>query len=132
MSTKIQTEEGDVKNYGGVTALDQVSDIGSVSPPKFRKAVYISAIVAAVGGFVCGYDTGAVSGILAMPLFQAAFFTPDNIVYLQGLLLALYLMTAALGAFFSGFFCGKCFLVLLCFCLFVRYSFVYANFRSIQ
>lgn len=107
MSTKIQTEEQDIKNYGGI-ALDQESDTCSVSPPKFRKAVYLSAIVAAVGGFVCGYDTGAVSGILAMPLFKAAFFTSDNIVYLQGLLLALYLMTAALGAFFSGYFCGKC------------------------
>ncbi|KAL0093888.1 general substrate transporter [Phycomyces blakesleeanus] len=75
--------------------------------PKFRKAVYLSAIVAAVGGFVCGYDTGAVSGILSMEPFQAYFFTPDNLVYLQGLLLALFLMTAALGAFFSGFFCDR-------------------------
>lgn len=102
MSTKIQSdtlEQGDLKT-------DQVSEY-SINPPKFRKAVYLSAIVAAVGGFVCGYDTGAVTAITAMPLFQANFFTEDNIDYLQGLLFALYLMTASVGAFFSGYFCGK-------------------------
>lgn len=76
------------------------------APAGFRKGVYISSIVAAVGGFISGYDTGAVSGILTMPIFQDDFFTPDNLTYLQGLLLAFFLMTAALGAFFSGFFCG--------------------------
>jgi hypothetical protein len=57
MSTKSQKDpldQGDLKN-------DQVSEY-SISPPKFRKAVYLSAIVAAVGGFICGYDTGAITG----------------------------------------------------------------------
>ncbi|KAI7906281.1 general substrate transporter [Cokeromyces recurvatus] len=76
-------------------------------PKKFRKAIYISALVAAMGGFICGYDTGAISGILAMPTFQAYFFTEENMTYLQGLLLALYLMTAALGAFIAGFLCDR-------------------------
>ncbi|KAI8087271.1 general substrate transporter [Thamnidium elegans] len=64
-------------------------------------------MVAAVGGFICGYDTGAISGILAMPIFKNNFFTEENIVYLQGLLLSLYLMTGALGAFSSGYFCDR-------------------------
>jgi hypothetical protein len=122
MTSKIQTsvdqvfeqDEGDKKSYGGVDRASSVASLDTTPPPKFRKAVYLSAIVAAVGGFVCGYDTGSISGILAMPIFQAKFFTEENMVYLQGLLLALYLMTAALGAFFSGFFCGK-FFFRLCF-----------------
>ncbi|ORX43690.1 general substrate transporter [Hesseltinella vesiculosa] len=75
--------------------------------PKFRKSVYIAAAVAAFGGMLCGYDTGCISGILIMPYFDARFFTADNMVYLQGLLVAFYLMTAALGAFFSGYFCDR-------------------------
>jgi hypothetical protein len=76
-------------------------------PPRFRKAVYLSAIVAAVGGFICGYDTGSISGILAMDLFNARFFNQSNAEYLQGLLLAFFMMTAALGSFTSGALCGK-------------------------
>ncbi|KAI8990957.1 general substrate transporter [Mycotypha africana] len=81
--------------------------VDTTPPPKFRKAIYLSAIVAAVGGFVCGYDTGAISGILAMPQFVDNFFTEDNLAYLQGLLLALYLMTATLGSFSSGYLCDR-------------------------
>ncbi|KAI8138491.1 general substrate transporter [Fennellomyces sp. T-0311] len=75
--------------------------------PGIRKGVYLSSIVAAIGGFLCGFDTGATSGVLTMVPFQTRFFTEDNIDYLQGLLLAFFLMTAALGAFFSGFFCDR-------------------------
>lgn len=114
MASKIQTTidkdfeigDSDKMNYGGVDQAFTPS-VDMIRPPKFRKAVYISSVVAAAGGFICGYDTGSISGILAMPIFQERFFTEENMVYLQGLLLALYLTTAALGAFFSGFFCGK-------------------------
>jgi MFS family permease len=91
---------GQVENY-------IKEDFSQDEPNKFRKAVYVSAFVAAIGGFVCGYDTGSISGIMAMPTFNDQFFDPDQIVYLQGLLLALYLMTAALGSFSSGVLCGK-------------------------
>lgn len=90
-------------------AKDDIEEFRPSPPPSssgFRKAVYLSSAVAAIGGFLCGYDTGAVSGILTMEPFTSRFFTEDNLSYLEGLLLAFFLMTAALGAFFSGFFCG--------------------------
>ncbi|KAI9290344.1 general substrate transporter [Umbelopsis sp. AD052] len=74
----------------------------------WRKSVYIAATLAAVGGFVCGYDTGAVAGILYMPTFRDSFpelASDDQFVYLEGLLVAFMLMTAALGAFASGPIC---------------------------
>ncbi|KAL7314037.1 hypothetical protein PS15m_007696 [Mucor circinelloides] len=109
MSSKIQSSSEHLKDNKQPALVDEssVASYDTTEPPKFRKAIYLSAIVAAVGGFVCGYDTGSVSGILAMPQFTNNFFTDENITYLQGLLLALYLMTAALGAFFSGFFCDR-------------------------
>ncbi|SAM03942.1 hypothetical protein [Absidia glauca] len=76
-------------------------------PKPFRKSVYISSTVAALGGALCGYDTGCISSILAMDIFKSRFFTEDNYTYLQGLLLALYLMTAAIGSFSSGYFCDR-------------------------
>ncbi|KAG2173597.1 hypothetical protein INT43_005015 [Umbelopsis isabellina] len=84
--------------------------LNSVKNKGMRKSVYIAATMAAVGGFVCGYDTGAVSGILVMPTFQASFpeFEDETqFVYLEGLLVAFMLMTAALGAFLSGPICDK-------------------------
>ncbi|KAI8375070.1 general substrate transporter [Choanephora cucurbitarum] len=113
MSAGIQADqiEGkghEKKSYGGVDADKSSSSImDRIEPPKFRKAVYLSALIAAIGGFVCGYDTGAISGILAMPTFQTHFFTEENLNYLQGLLLALFLMTAAIGSFLFGFLCDR-------------------------
>lgn len=72
------------------------------------KGVYLSAIVAAIGGFLSGYDTGATSGVLTMEPFVNRFFSPENLAYLQGLMLAFFLMTAALAAFCSGPVCGTC------------------------
>ncbi|ORZ20299.1 general substrate transporter [Absidia repens] len=92
LATKSQTES--------ICSVD-----GSIKP--FRKSVYLSSTVAAFGGALCGYDTGCISSILAMEIFKAKFFTQETYVYLQGLLLAFYLMTAALGAFFSGYFCDR-------------------------
>ena len=75
-------------------------------PVGIRKGVYLSAIVAAIGGFLSGYDTGATSGVLTMEPFVNRFFSPENLAYLQGLMLAFFLMTAALAAFCSGPVCG--------------------------
>jgi len=74
----------------------------------WRKSVYIAATLAALGGFVCGYDTGAVAGIMIMPTFRSAFpelADETQFVYLEGLLVAFMLMTAALGAFASSPIC---------------------------
>ncbi|KAJ8654353.1 hypothetical protein O0I10_009921 [Lichtheimia ornata] len=77
-------------------------------PPVGRgKGVYLSAIVAAIGGFLSGYDTGATSGVLTMEPFVNRFFSPENLAYLQGLMLAFFLMTAALAAFCSGPVCDR-------------------------
>ncbi|KAI9481023.1 MAG: general substrate transporter [Benjaminiella poitrasii] len=71
----------------------------------FRKSVYLYALVAAIGGFVCGYDTGSISSIIALPLFQKRFFTSNTFAYYESILLASYLVTSMCGAFFSGYFC---------------------------
>ena len=99
MSSKIQTTPIDPEVMS-TKSVDTVQ-------PGIRKGVYLSSIVAAIGGFLCGFDTGATSGVLTMIPFQERFFTEDNLQYLQGLLLAFFLMTAALGALFSGYICGK-------------------------
>lgn len=55
--------------------LDQPNYLATKSPPEslfpldnepkpFRKSVYISSTVAALGGALCGYDTGCISSIL--------------------------------------------------------------------
>eukprot|EP01133_Synstelium_polycarpum_P011496 gene11496-13409_t len=75
-----------------------------------RTSIYIASTLAALGGFVCGFDTGAVTGIMVMPAFRASFpelENEDRFIYLSGLLFAFMLMTAALGAFLSGPICDK-------------------------
>ncbi|KAG2223333.1 hypothetical protein INT45_008990 [Circinella minor] len=99
MSSKIQTTPIDPE----VMSTKSVDTI----QPGIRKGVYLSSMIAAVGGFLCGFDTGATSGVLTMIPFQERFFTEENLQYLQGLLLAFFLMTAALSAFFSGYFCDR-------------------------
>ncbi|KAI8099419.1 general substrate transporter [Halteromyces radiatus] len=102
-SSKIQLDQ---PNYLSTQQTESISLYDEDLKP-FRKSVYISSTVAALGGALCGFDTGAISSILAMNIFIDKFFTKDTYTYLQGLLLAFYLMTAALGAFFSGFFCDR-------------------------
>lgn len=72
-----------------------------------RRYVYLYSTIAAVGGFICGYDTGSISSIIALPIFQKQFFTHGSIAYYESTLLASYLVTSMCGAFFSGFICGK-------------------------
>ncbi|KAL0097141.1 general substrate transporter [Phycomyces blakesleeanus] len=89
----------------GLLKPSRYNSIQAPPQPQFRKSVYLSALVAAFGGFVCGFDTGAISGIMAIPVFKTYFFTPTNMVYFQGFILALFLMTAAIGSLLSGFCC---------------------------
>lgn len=70
-----------------------------------RTLVYTYSIIAAVGGFITGYDTGSISSIVALPLFQKRFFLHNSLAYYESLLLASYLVTATIGAVSSGYFC---------------------------
>lgn len=83
------------------------TEVTPLIPKKGRKLVHIYAIIAAIGGFICGYDTGSISSIVALPIFQERFFLDGSVAYYQSILLASYLVTSMLGAFFSGYFCGK-------------------------
>ncbi|KAI9285088.1 general substrate transporter [Umbelopsis sp. AD052] len=81
-----------------------------ISPPARkshgrRRTVYISGLLAALGGFICGYDTGAVAGILSLPTFVADF--PDLNAYLKSVLLVMTLALGGLGALSSAYFCDK-------------------------
>jgi hypothetical protein len=72
----------------------------------YRRSVYWYASMAAVGGFVCGYDTGSISSIIALPIFQKLFFLDKTLAYYESILLASFLVTSMIGAFISGYFCG--------------------------
>ncbi|CAO3690098.1 unnamed protein product [Umbelopsis vinacea] len=78
-------------------------DIGFEKSTGRRKTVYISSTLAATGGFVTGYDVGAIASILALPTFLEAF--PDLDASLQSILLMVTLAAGAIGAFSSGYFC---------------------------
>ncbi|KAG1181489.1 hypothetical protein G6F36_009854 [Rhizopus arrhizus] len=49
----------------------------------YRRSVYWYASMAAVGGFVCGYDTGSISSIIALPIFQKLFFLDKTLAYYE-------------------------------------------------
>ncbi|KAI8641034.1 general substrate transporter [Parasitella parasitica] len=72
-----------------------------------RRFVYVYSIIAAGGGLICGYDTGSISSVITLPIFQDKFFIHGSLAYYQSILLASYLVTSMCGAFFSGFCCDS-------------------------
>ncbi|GAM17014.1 hypothetical protein SAMD00019534_001890 [Acytostelium subglobosum LB1] len=98
-------------NEVGMDKMDHSTDgANKKSSKRNGKTIYISATLAAIGGWVCGYDTGAVTGIMVMPTFTNYYTelaNPDTYVYYSGLCFSLMLMTAAIGAFVSGPICDK-------------------------
>ncbi|KAL7953930.1 general substrate transporter [Trichoderma compactum] len=67
-----------------------------------RKAVYFYGIAPCTGGLAFGYDTGSMSGILAMPQFLTYFKNPSN--FRQGGITASILAGAFAGSLLTGAF----------------------------
>ncbi|KAM0247630.1 hypothetical protein ACHAQJ_009770 [Trichoderma viride] len=67
-----------------------------------RKAVYFYGIAPCTGGLAFGYDTGSMSGILAMPQFLNYFKHPSN--FRQGGITASILAGAFAGSLLTGAF----------------------------
>lgn len=66
-------------------------------PPRTTRLVYLISVIAAIGGFLFGYDTGVISGAL---LFIEKDFTLSPFV--EGIVVSAILV----GAFFGAFGCG--------------------------
>ncbi|KAL1987930.1 hypothetical protein VTN96DRAFT_1914 [Rasamsonia emersonii] len=66
------------------------------------KAVYLYGIAPCTGGLAFGYDTGSMSGILAMPQFLSYFDYPSN--FRQGGITASILAGAFAGSIITGAF----------------------------
>jgi sugar porter (SP) family MFS transporter len=73
-----------------------------------RRSLYMAGIIAAGGGFVVGFDTGAISGIMVLQPFIDRFLNVDA-TYRSALLVAMMLLTATIGGLLSGHICGKIF-----------------------
>lgn len=71
-----------------------------------RKSLYMAGVIAAGGGFVVGFDTGAISGTMSLDPFISRFLNQDS-DYRQALLVAIMLLTATIGGLSSGIICGK-------------------------
>lgn len=78
-----------------------------------RKSLYMAGIVAAGGGFVVGFDSGAISGTMVLDPFINRFLSEDS-TYRQALLVAMMLLTATIGGLASGNICGKVYLDIVC------------------
>lgn len=66
-------------------------------PPRTTRLVYLISVIAAIGGFLFGYDTGVISGAL---LFIEKDFTLSPFV--EGVVVSAILVGAFLGAFGCG------------------------------
>ena len=71
-----------------------------------RRSLYMAGVVAAGGGFVVGFDSGAISGTMVLQPFIDRFLSEDG-TYRQALLVAMMLLTATIGGLISGNVCGK-------------------------
>ncbi|KAI8355665.1 general substrate transporter [Blakeslea trispora] len=71
------------------------------------KSAYTSAIIAGIGGLVCGFDTGSITGILSLPEFQKRFFANGTPAYYQSIFLSSFLVFCMMSALFSGYACDK-------------------------
>ncbi|KAI9256886.1 general substrate transporter [Sporodiniella umbellata] len=80
-----------------------------------RKSLYMAGVIAAGGGFVVGFDTGAISGTMVLDSFVSRFLNVDY-AYRDALLIAMMLLTATIGGLISGSVCdhiGRKYTILL-------------------
>ncbi|KAI7866568.1 general substrate transporter [Mucor mucedo] len=80
-----------------------------------RKSLYMAGLIAAGGGFVIGFDTGAISGTMSLVPFMDRFLNQDA-EYREALLVAIMLLTATIGGLSSGNICdaiGRKYTILL-------------------
>ncbi|KAG2234162.1 general substrate transporter [Thamnidium elegans] len=71
-----------------------------------RRSLYMSGIIAAGGGFVVGFDSGAISGIMVLQPFIDRFLNVQA-TYREALLVAIMLLTATIGGLASGNVCDS-------------------------
>lgn len=104
MSFKTDNEDKDI-DQESIPTIHEVHRGG-------RKSLYLAGIIAAGGGFVVGFDTGAISGIMVLEPFQERFLNVDS-TYRQALLVAMMLLTATIGGLASGNVCGMIYIYIL-------------------
>ncbi|KAJ1981603.1 hypothetical protein H4R35_000647 [Dimargaris xerosporica] len=82
--------------------------------------LYLAASVAAVGGFLFGYDTGVISGILDMPNFKDYYDNPSSLE--RGTIVSMLLLGCFVGSLLSGYSAdkiGRKFSIMLASCVFI-------------
>ncbi|KAK9717710.1 hypothetical protein K7432_006015 [Basidiobolus ranarum] len=110
MASKFEPSFEDKSSFVG-----HLQEKQSLGVRESRVSLYMAATVAAAGGFVVGFDTGAISGIMALDSFVNRFLYVDA-AYREGLLTALMLLTATVGGLMSGNICdwiGRKYTILL-------------------
>lgn len=96
------------KNIKDMRDIDHESTTQSVATIHRggRRSLYMSGVIAAGGGFVVGFDSGAISGIMVLDPFINRFLNVQS-AYREALLVAIMLLTATIGGLASGNVCGK-------------------------